>query len=119
MLLSGLTAAGKPPLSLISAVDQLYRGDQSSGDVLQVLIAPATSVRLRRCPNARRDANASTQILSLTMDHRIDTNLREQQRVTASGGLITNVDRSGERRLALSLLYAYVQGLRSLGKSCA
>ena len=35
-------------------------------------------------------------MLRLTADHRIDTNQREQQRVTASGGLITNVDRSGE-----------------------
>jgi len=37
-------------------------------------------------------------MLPLTVDHRIDTNLREQQRVTASGGLITNVDRSGAAR---------------------
>ena len=39
--------------------------------------------------------HAAAQMLPLTADHRIDTNLREQQRVTASGGLITNVDRSG------------------------
>ena len=36
-------------------------------------------------------------MLTLTADHRIDSNLTEQARVCAAGGVVSTVDRSGAR----------------------